>query len=397
MKITTPSIEISISAILIATTLLLSATNNTWAQNPNESSSQMATTQGPIDIQANEQDFGENEVIARGNVRVKYKDSTVIAPVATLYRDAGGNPQKAVFTGHPKLIQGDSKIEAETLTFEIANQKIVAEGNAHSEVTSSNDADAANKKSSNGGEKIITDSDKQEYDRSSQKFEAIGNVRVKHGDILVHSDKLKLVYGTNGKPETALFTGSVLAKQNKNSTYADTMTYSLSTKRLQATGHVCSKVIQEKKKSTPRKKVDNSGVGKDDLLPSAIANNDIEEIEEETITVISDAQDYSRETGRVNAVGHAKVIYQDMVGNGPQVILDCNDEGKADKVIFPNRSQISQPGRRWIADTIVMTLADKKVLAQGNTKAFILKTPPKLVPPVSEPSRLAITRIERPQ
>src|SRR4051812_13841416 len=77
--------------------------------------------QGPIDIQANEQEFAENQVLAKGNVRVKYKDSVVLAPLATLYKDAGGNPQKAVFTGHPHLTQGNSKIDAEILTFEMAN------------------------------------------------------------------------------------------------------------------------------------------------------------------------------------------------------------------------------------------------------------------------------------
>lgn len=89
---------------------------------------------GPIDIQADEQEFGEGHVVARGRVRVTYKDSVVVAPMATLYRDAGGSPQKAVFTGHPHLTQGANRIDSDVLIFEIASQKIIADGHAHSEV-----------------------------------------------------------------------------------------------------------------------------------------------------------------------------------------------------------------------------------------------------------------------
>jgi hypothetical protein len=42
-------------------------------------------------------------------------------------------------------------------------------------------------------------------------------------------------------------------------------------------------------------------------------------------------------------------------------------------VIFIGRSQISQTGKRWIADKITFTVANKKVLAEGNSRAFILQ------------------------
>src|SRR5262249_30439489 len=89
---------------------------------------------GPVDIQANEQEFAGDKIIAKGNVRVVYKDSVVLAPQATLQRDPGGNPQVAMFTGHPHLVQGKSVIDADTLMFDIANSRVVADGNAHSEV-----------------------------------------------------------------------------------------------------------------------------------------------------------------------------------------------------------------------------------------------------------------------
>ncbi|MBC7999774.1 MAG: hypothetical protein IAF58_17605 [Leptolyngbya sp.] len=62
---------------------------------------------GTIDIQANEQEFANDHVIARGNVHVVYKDSIIDAPMATLYKDPAGKPTKAIFTGHlpPQLFR----------------------------------------------------------------------------------------------------------------------------------------------------------------------------------------------------------------------------------------------------------------------------------------------------
>lgn len=370
---------------------------------------------GPIDISANEQEFSGSQVIARGNVRVKYKDSVVVAPIATLMRDAGGNPQKAVFTGHPHLIQGDNKIDAETLIFEMANSKIIAEGRAHSEVSGGSNQPkeetppptaaaagtdgiaaiiaaapkpaavaAAPPVSKEPPEKIITDSDRQEYDRATGRFEASGHVRVIHGNILVKAEKLSLVYGLDNKPETALFTGNVTATQDRNNTIADQMTYSLSTRRLQATGHVKSTVIQEHKDEKKKPTVSHvDPVG----MQSAHAG-EIEQPKDDIIIITSETQDYSKQTGRMSAIGSVRVYYQDTVGLGPQCVLIRNMQGKPERVIFSGRSQISQPGRRWIADRIEMTLADRKVLASGNTKAFMLQAPQKQsAPPQTQLAR----------
>jgi lipopolysaccharide export system protein LptA len=390
-----------------------------------QAGSTAAGPSGPIDIQANEQEFAEGQVIAKGNVRVKYKDSVVFAPLAQLYRDASGNPQRAVFTGHPRLTQGANKIDAETLIFEIANSKVIAQGNAHSEVVETGDSKQAGTKpasgtaganataaksadarddvdgnatadatargatsQSNGGsvstttnkqtapEKIITDSDRQEYDRSTGKFEATGHVRVVHGNIRVKADKLQLVYGTDNKPETALFIGNVAATQDRNTTMADQMVYSLTTRRLQATGHVKSTVIQERK---PDKK--KSSIGFDPVGMQAANAADLPQPQDDVVVITSDAQDYSKDSNRMSANGNVHVYYQDMVGAGPTVILLRNAQNKAERIIFSGRSQISQPGKRWIADHIEMTVADKKVLASGNTKALILQTPAKPAPP----------------
>ena len=208
-------------------------------------------------------------------------------------------------------MQESNKIDADKLTFEITTGIIHADGNAHSEVISDggdgtqppataakagdskaaeapavvakpaaapakkNDWDgdddgtpvasnatpqppAANSAPAAGKAKppdrIFTDSDSQIYEQNNGHFEATGHVKVKHGDINVDAHHLHLVYGTDGKPETALFDGSVSANQNGNNTKADKMTYYLATQRLQATGNVRSKVIQQKTRRHSRRR-----------------------------------------------------------------------------------------------------------------------------------------------
>ncbi len=430
-----------------------------------------AKTDAPVDIQAAEQEFADDQVIAKGNVKVTYKDSIVRAPLARLFRDATGQAQRAVFVGKPNLTQGANKINADTLIFEIANSKVLATGHAHSEVVSAGD-DGTDKKDDgknvanpflvakaaseaklakaaggapkmkdgkpviawphagdddkgqpvaeeppapkkemtaeeqlaatesgagidkkaqvkSGGadvpiEKIITDSDYQEYSKEEGKFDATGHVHVLHGDISVYADKLQLVYGLDGKPETALFTGNVDATQLKNNTKSDLMTYYLSSKRLSATGNVRSRVIEQKppdKKPAPGAKKDelssnSTGTANGGAANAGTAVHGGQKIDDETVLILSDAQDFNKENGRMQADGNVHVYYQDTTGVGPRAVLYRNELGKAEKVLFLGRSQVQQPGKRWIGDRITFVCADKKILAEGNTKAFLTSTKP---------------------
>ena len=425
--------------------LMVNGMGLAYAQGPGLMPGTSGSESGPIDIKANEQEFGQDHLVARGNVRVTFKDSVIVAPVATLYKDPlTGQPQRAVFTGHPHLVQGPNKIDADTLTFEMATSKIIAEGHAHSEVVNepeakpepkaaakgNKDAEAALAKAAatkgeldteevgekpevkppvstaSGGlngpatpTKIITDAHKQVYNKSTGQFEADGSVRVRAGDVDVLSDKLRLAYGLDGRPETAVFTGHVNATQGQNNTLADAMTYFLNTKRLQANGHVRSKVVQNggsggdgQAKAQPATPALPPQNGKFEPLANTQAaakggsvslfNAAGATTSGAPIIVVSDAQDFNRESGRLNATGNVKIFYEDTIGVGPKVILMRNQDGQPQKVHFIGRSQITQPGKRWIADRITMTVADRKVLAEGNTNAYIL---PKKEGPAASP------------
>jgi lipopolysaccharide export system protein LptA len=416
---------------------------------------------GPIDIQADSQDFAGDVVFAKGHVKVLFKDSTVYADDAQLFKDPQGQPQMAIFTGNPHLLQKGNKIDADKLTFMMAVNKIIAEGNAHSEV--SGDADEvpggetskiattpppvaapaaapapAKKKGDAGGwqddeaeapaaapvvaaapadapakpaEKIFVNSDHQEYESESGHFVAMGHCKVKHGEIKVDSDNLNLVYGADGKPETALFGGTVTANQNGNTTKAEHMTYSLVTQRLQASGNVRSKVIQQKPATSELKKgaLTSQEKKSDVKIKVKKADGTIKELSkeeadkfgivdegekkksktfelvmdsDEPIYIVSDSQDYIKENGRMTALGNVHVYYNDNKGLGHKMVMTRNNEGKADKMIFTGRSQIVQPGKRWIGDKITFLVPTERVISEGNTKAIILNTTAQVKPKV---------------
>lgn len=313
---------------------------------------------GPIDITADEQEFADDHVLAKGKVRVTYGDTIIDGPIAKLFRDETGAANRAVFTGNPRLVQGKNKINAAKLTFELKTSSIIADGNAHSEVYTDEDTGSQNDKAA-GGSKIITDSQRQDYDRESGRFEAHGNVRVNTGDVRVTAKHMKIVYGTNRKPEAAVFTGDAIAYQNKNVTQADNITYFMTTQRMQATGHVRSRVIEEK-----------SDAG-DDGSSGKIASS--QKDANQPILIYSDAQDYNKQTNRMDAVGNVKIYYQDSIGKGPKVALIKDANGKPERMIFTGRSQVNQPGRKWIGDKITLMIETRKVLAEGNTRAVIVQ------------------------
>lgn len=399
----------------------------TIALNPTMALAQdmMAPSSGPIDIQADEQEFGDDRVIARGKVKVVHGDTIIRAPVATLFRDEAGQPKMAIFTGSPTLVQGANSVRATKLTFDIKAAKIIAEGNAHSEVISNSmdkaekpapgaknakkpaakelnpddeieptppdEADEEAKESAPAAaapkaqgetkpQKIITDSDRQEFERNTGKFEAHGNVRVTTQGINIRSNHLRLVYGTDQKAEAVVFTGDVTAKRDANVTQADVMTYFLTTQRLQATGRVKSRVVQEKA-AGPKK-------GGLQVNNSSTANNNMMDFSKggEAIVILSDAQDYNKDTGRVDAEGRVRLYYGATTGIGPKISILANEFGETEKVVFIGRSQITQPGRRWIADRITYTVEDNKVLAEGNTRAIIIKGPQEAGAPKAAPS-----------
>jgi lipopolysaccharide export system protein LptA len=102
----------------------------------------------------------------------------------------------------------------------------------------------------------------------------------------------------------------------------------------------------------------------------------------EPIYIVSDSQDYIKENGKMTALGNVHVYYNDNKGLGHKMVMTRNNEGKADKMIFTGRSQIVQPGKRWIGDKITFLVPTERVVSEGNTKAIILNTTAQVKPKV---------------
>ena len=79
---------------------------------------------------------------------------------------------------------------------------------------------------------------------------------------------------------------------------------------------------------------------------------------DETVTIFGDSEEMSQQTGRITVDGNVKMYYQDTLGIGPRAIIVRDSDGRPQKVYFVGRSQILQPGKRWIADHITLTVPD---------------------------------------
>ena len=64
-----------------------------------------------------------------------------------------------------------------------------------------------------------------------------------------------------------------------------------------------------------------------------------------------------------------------------------NAEGKAEKMMFIGRSQVNKPGTRWVGDRITLMMATKRVLAEGNTRAYIMQQGPAKKPEENQPAQ----------
>jgi len=72
------------------------------------------------------------------------------------------------------------------------------------------------------------------------ELNASGNVSITTDKLICHSQKLKVIPRPDKNPQTAVFTGNPFIIQNKQTIYADTITYNFDTGLAQIEGHVHS-------------------------------------------------------------------------------------------------------------------------------------------------------------
>jgi len=92
-------------------------------------------------VQARYQQYNRNtnNMIAGGNVRIKFKDYTAVGPKAQVFIDnTTQKPNKVVFTGRSKITQGASTVEADVITMTMNPKEFNATGNVKTSISGGN-------------------------------------------------------------------------------------------------------------------------------------------------------------------------------------------------------------------------------------------------------------------
>lgn len=93
-------------------------------------------------VQARYQQYNKNSnnMIAGGNVKIKYKDYTAVGPKAQVFIDSKTQkPNKVVFTGRSKITQNLNTVEADVITMTMNPKEFSATGNVKTSISSSGD------------------------------------------------------------------------------------------------------------------------------------------------------------------------------------------------------------------------------------------------------------------
>lgn len=82
-----------------------------------------------------------NNMIAGGNVRIKYKDYFAQGPKAQVFIDsATQKPKKVIFTGRSTITQQGSTVEADVITMTMNPKEFTATGNVKTSLSGNNDS-----------------------------------------------------------------------------------------------------------------------------------------------------------------------------------------------------------------------------------------------------------------
>jgi len=98
----------------------------------------------PVDIQSEFQQYDKNTqtLITSGHVKINYKEYIATGPKATFVPDAdaakkskSSKPNKIIFTGRAKIIEGERHVEADRIEITVNPKNFTAEGNVKTRFT----------------------------------------------------------------------------------------------------------------------------------------------------------------------------------------------------------------------------------------------------------------------
>ncbi len=211
--------------------LEMSLLNNNFSAQGNTLSSITENGKPTVIVTADRQEYNKttNMMKAFGNVNILYKDVETYSSQAFVTLNNNNDVKKIDLIGTAKLHQGNSKINANKLTYDNIKEVAVALGNVYSDITTEDN------------KRIEVWSDYQSYDKKSNVVSASGYAKIKYEDYLATGPKVN-VYAdkTTKKLNEAVFLGRSKIETKGRTIEADRITITMNPKDFKAEGNVKS-------------------------------------------------------------------------------------------------------------------------------------------------------------
>ena len=186
----------------------------------------------PFVIHSDSQTFDNTSklITAAGNVHVNYKDSMVTSNNVMMRMKDDGKADRIVFTGGAHINKEDSKINSEKITIMGDSGNLIAENHVNTEVDMNPPKD--------GTDKVIVQSDYQEYDKASDKMIASGHVHLLMGDYTADGGKATFNLSAGQMDHILLTGGRPTITDSSRTITADKITITTSPRHFDAVGNV---------------------------------------------------------------------------------------------------------------------------------------------------------------
>ena len=193
-----------------------------------------------ITSDSQEYDINNNNMVASGNVIIKYKELETFSNKAIIKTNKDGDLQKIDLIENAKLNQKNQHSSADHFIYSPATEELIAKGNVVSEAELDD------------GSPLIIKSNYQEYNQKENTFIVSGNSRIWFKDYFAQGPKAVFYPDKETKkPNEIFFIGRSSISQNVKTIYADKIKMILKPKSFYAEGNTKT-VIQDVGKSTDK-------------------------------------------------------------------------------------------------------------------------------------------------
>lgn len=238
---------------------------------------------GLITVKADEQQFNNKtqEVKAKGNIVIHYKDSVISGDNATLTNDQQGKPVKAIISGNARFVRGVSTVRAGSIAMDLNSTNINASGGVNTVTTLK------------GAGRVTMRSSSQVYNKAANTVTGTGSVKMSYQDYIATGPKAVLYLSGKNSLKEIIFTGRSQIHDAMRKVTADKIKVTVDPKNFYAEGNVKTQFKQVNKQSKPAPKATKEpekpalkpAVKEEEMLkPEAKSNTNVEKSSEKNIS-----------------------------------------------------------------------------------------------------------------